>query len=40
MGIPDLREFKGELADPIPLTAKAGSVAFRSSYLVHAAQPV
>ena len=35
MGIPDLREFKGELADPIPLTAKAGSVAFRSSYLVH-----
>ena len=26
MGIPDLREFKGELADPVPLTAKAGSV--------------
>ena len=22
MGIPDLREFKGELADPVPLTAK------------------
>ena len=39
MGIPDLREFKKELGDPIPLTAKAGSVAFRSSYLVHAAQP-
>ncbi len=39
VGIPDLREFKGELAEPIPVTAKAGSVAFRSSYLVHAAQP-
>ena len=39
MGIPDLREFKEELADPVPLTAKAGSVSFRSSYLVHAAQP-
>ena len=38
IGIPDLREFK-ELADPIPVTAKAGSVAVRSSYLVHAAQP-
>ena len=25
--------------DPVPLTAKAGSVSFRSSYLVHAAQP-
>ena len=39
VGIPDLREFKGELSDPVPVTAKAGSVAFRSSYLVHAAQP-
>ena len=39
MGIPDLREFEGELSDPIPVTAKTGSVAFRSSYLVHAAQP-
>ena len=39
VGIPDLREFKGEIADPIPVTAKAGSVAFRSSYLLHAAQP-
>ncbi len=38
IGIPDLRECP-ELAEPVPVTAKAGSVAFRSSYLVHAAQP-
>ena len=38
MGLSDLRECE-ELAEPTPVTAKAGSVAFRSSYLVHAAQP-
>jgi len=38
LGIPDLREFE-EWAKPVPVTAKAGSVAFRSSYLIHAAQP-
>ncbi len=38
IGIPDLREFPN-LAPPVPVTAKAGAVAFRSSYLIHAAQP-
>ena len=38
LGLDDLREFE-ELADPVPVTAKAGSIAFRSSYLIHAAQP-
>lgn len=38
MGLSDLRECE-ELAEPTPVTAKAGSVAFRSSYLIHAAQP-
>ncbi|MCZ6677228.1 MAG: phytanoyl-CoA dioxygenase family protein [Candidatus Poribacteria bacterium] len=38
LGLADLREFE-ELAEPVPVTAKAGSVAFRSSYLIHAAQP-
>ncbi len=38
LGIPDLREFK-ELAKPVPLIAKAGSAVYRSSYIVHAAQP-
>lgn len=38
MSLRDLREFP-ELATPVPVTASAGSVAFRSSYLVHAAQP-
>ena len=38
MGFPDLREFK-ELAKPTPVTAKAGSAVFRSSYTIHAAQP-
>lgn len=38
MSLRDLREFP-ELGKPVPVTAKAGSVAFRSSYLVHAAQP-
>jgi hypothetical protein len=37
MGFADIRQFK-ELAKPVSVTAKAGSVAFRSSYLVHAAQ--
>ncbi len=38
LGLADLREFP-ELATPVPVTATAGSVVFRSSYLVHAAQP-
>lgn len=38
LGIPDIREFK-EFAKPVPLTAKAGSAVYRSSYIVHAAQP-
>jgi hypothetical protein len=38
MGFSDIRELEG-LAKPTQVTAKAGSVAFRSSYLIHAAQP-
>lgn len=38
LGIADLRQFK-ELAEPTRVTAKAGSAVFRSSYLIHAAQP-
>lgn len=38
VGFADIRQFK-ELAKPQPVIAKAGGVAFRSSYLVHAAQP-
>lgn len=38
LGIPDLREFE-ELGEPVPLIAKAGSAIYRSSYIVHAAQP-
>lgn len=38
LSIPDLREFE-EISELLPVAGKAGGVSYRSSYIVHAAQP-